>query len=107
MIRASEQDGSYPRPQLVREEWTSLDGEWEFDFDDALAWDTDDRRAPGAGPLPRRIQVPFAPESELSGIHLPGPYSVLWYRRAFTNDRAPGERVILHFGAVDHEARVW
>lgn len=37
MTGASTQDGTYPRPQLVREQWRSLDGEWEF------AWDDDDR----------------------------------------------------------------
>lgn len=107
MMRASVLDGGYPRPQLVREAWTSLDGEWEFEFDDADAglragWFRRDAAAFG-----RRIRVPFAPESELSGIGETGVHAVLWYRRAFTASAGEGERVVLHFGAVDHAARVW
>lgn len=81
----------YPRPRLRRAAWSSLDGEWEF----------------GAGPNPtfdRRINVPFCPESKLSGIGERAG-DVLWYRRRF--DPPAGERVILHFGAVDYWARVW
>ena len=45
----------YPRPSLRREAWASLDGEWEFGAGERPAFD-------------RRIEVPFCPESELSGI---------------------------------------
>jgi beta-galactosidase/beta-glucuronidase len=84
-------DPAYPRPHLRREAWTSLDGEWQL----------------GAGARPafdRRINVPFCPESELSGI---GERlgDVVWYRRRF--DPPAGERVLLHFGAVDYRATVW
>jgi beta-galactosidase/beta-glucuronidase len=96
----------YPRPQLVRERWTSLNGEWQFTFDDArrhtspheaIAWD-------------RHIVVPFAPEAAASGIGDQDFHQVCWYRRTFANDdinMAPGQRCILHFGAVDYAARVW
>jgi beta-galactosidase/beta-glucuronidase len=81
----------YPRPHLRRPRWLDLNGEWEF----------------GAGAEPsfeRRILVPFCPESELSGIgELPG--DVAWYRRRF--DAPEGERLVLHFGAVDYRATVW
>jgi beta-galactosidase/beta-glucuronidase len=52
--------------------------------------------------------VPFAPETELSGINEKGFHPVLWYRRSFvTPALAPGEHLLLHFGAVDYRARVW
>src|SRR3712207_8628505 len=35
LVRATQQDGSHPRPMLVREAWTSLDGRWQFAHDDA------------------------------------------------------------------------
>jgi beta-galactosidase/beta-glucuronidase len=87
----------YPRPQLVRQRWVNLNGRWEHAF-------TPDDRRPGfyAGP----IVVPFSPEAELSGVHRQlQPDEWLWYRREFT--RPEGERVLLHFGAVDQSCTVW
>lgn len=84
-------DPAYPRPNLWREGWTSLDGEWDF----------------GAGAEPvfdRTINVPFCPESKLSGIG-ERVGDVVWYRRRF--DPPKGDRVLLHFGAVDYWATVW
>ncbi|MBP1202651.1 hypothetical protein JOD97_000665 [Duganella sp. 1411] len=92
----------YPRPQLVRDEWQSLDGEWEF------AFDAERRYGSGGDDVEwtRRINVPFAPESAASGIGDPSFHSVCWYRRRFALPwRAP--RTLLHFGAVDYHARVW
>ncbi|HEX9098800.1 MAG TPA: glycoside hydrolase family 2 TIM barrel-domain containing protein [Candidatus Dormibacteraeota bacterium] len=81
----------YPRPNLRRSRWLNLNGEWEFGTGSKARFD-------------RRIIVPFCPESELSGIaELPG--DVVWYRRRF--DAPPGERLVLHFGAVDYRATVW
>ena len=87
----------YPRPQLVRERWVNLNGRWEHAFtrDDQRprAWD-------GA------IVVPFSPEAELSGVGRQlQPDERLWYRRSFA--RPDGERVLLHFGAVDQSCTVW
>jgi beta-galactosidase/beta-glucuronidase len=105
VIRASTQDGTYPRPQLVREQWTSLDGEWEFEHDD------DDRglteRWYADRGFGRTIIVPFAPESTASGIGDTGFHAVVWYRRSVSTQAGAGQRVLLHFGAVDHSARVW
>ena len=110
--RASRQDGSYPRPQVLRERWASLDGIWSFRHDD-----TD--RGVTAGwsdgfPEPRDIVVPFPPESPASGIGEPGFHPVVWYSRTVTSDdleRAgrseSSPRVLLHFGAVDYRASVW
>ena len=81
----------HPRPHLRREAWTSLDGEWEFG-------------AGGTAVFDRRINVPFCPESELSGIG-ERVGDVVWYRRRF--DPPTGDRVLLHFGAVDYWASVW
>jgi beta-galactosidase/beta-glucuronidase len=93
----------YPRPQLVREPWTPLNGEWDFALDPAADWHTpDDVR------WTRTILVPFAPEAPASGIGDTTYYLACWYRRRFEVRRpAGGGRVLLHFGAVDHEAAVW
>ena len=89
----------YPRPLMVRPEWTNLNGEWEFHV------------APDEGDTPpesydERIFVPFCPEGALSGIGRAMPTDRwLWYRRSFA--RPGGDRAILHFGAVDWRCRVW
>ncbi|MBM9503435.1 glycoside hydrolase family 2 protein [Actinacidiphila acididurans] len=134
-MSVSRQDGSYPRPMLRRERWHSLDGVWDFGYDDAdagerEAWFGDDARpaAPGpaaaAGPsgalstsdpsapdpFDRRITVPFPPEAPASGIGETAPHRVVWYRRRIPHAvlaPAAGERSLVHFGAVDHRARVW
>ena len=50
----------YPRPRFQRPDWINLNGEWEFGAGDRPTFD-------------RRINVPFCPESKLSGIAaLPG-----------------------------------
>ncbi len=89
----------YPRPQMVREDnWINLNGEWDF----AVTASGASRPMGWQG----RILVPFAIESQLSGVQrVVGPNQELWYRRAFTAPK--GERVLLHFGAVNWRATVW
>ena len=95
----------HPRPQLRRPDWTALDGPWRFTFDDDARFR---ERLPGEADWTHTILVPFAPESEKSGIGDTGFHQGCWYEREV--EIAPpdhGGRVILHFGAVDYEARVW
>lgn len=107
--------GEYPRPQLRRDRWWSLNGTWRFDFDDAdfglsLGWHciTAAELAGGRTPLRRTICVPFAPESALSGVAEESLHDVAWYARPFASPEHRGrERVVLHLGAVDYRADVW
>jgi hypothetical protein len=93
----------YPRPGLERSEWFSLDGTWEFSIDPDALWTSSDQP-----PFDRRIVVPFSPETPASGIGDTGLYRCVWYRRQFDAVKLqPGERLLLHFGAVDYAARVW
>jgi beta-galactosidase/beta-glucuronidase len=93
----------YPRPQLVRGEWTSLNGPWQFALDREARW-----RTPPEVAWERTIVVPFSPETRASGVCDTGFYQACWYRRRFQRPNlAPGERLILHFEAVDHSATVW
>jgi beta-galactosidase/beta-glucuronidase len=94
---------THPRPQLRRSEWLCLDGEWEFAFDRDAVW-----RTPQEPPFDRTIQVPFAPESKRSGLSEPAFFKACWYRRRFAAPQlGSGERLLLHFCAVDDEAEVW
>ncbi|MFL5134461.1 MAG: glycoside hydrolase family 2 protein, partial [Microvirga sp.] len=97
----------HPRPQLRRERWIDLCGQWGFAFDDAdegLA----ERWFEREEPFDREISVPFAPESKLSGVHETGFHPVVWYRREVQVDDADRrDRLVIHFGAVDYKATVW
>ena len=90
----------YPRPQMTRPAWQNLNGEWEY----AVAARGGERPRSFAG----RILVPFPIQSTLSGVSKPvGPDEWLWYRRTFEKPRlARGDRLLLHFGAVDWETLV-
>ena len=93
----------YPRPQLQRDEWVSLNGSWDFAFDRDGAW-----RRPQDVSWTERIRVPFAPETPASGIGRTGFFRACWYRRQCElPHHSPGERWMLHFGAVDYKATVW
>ncbi len=95
----------YPRPQFVRDRWLNLNGPWQFEID---AGDSGAERGLGARALTGSIVVPFCPESELSGIGHKDYMNTVWYRRVveIPADWA-GADVLLHFGAVDHDATVW
>lgn len=91
----------YPRPQMERDEWKNLNGLWNYTVapileDKPRQWDGE-------------ILVPFAIESALSGVKKRvGPDNKLWYNKTFTiPEDWSGERIKLHFGAVDWRAEVW
>jgi beta-galactosidase/beta-glucuronidase len=93
----------YPRPQLQRERWYSLNGPWDFALDPDGIW-----RNANQVDWSERITVPFAPEAASSGIGHTGFFRACWYRRRCElPPRSPGERWILHFGAVDWSATIW
>ncbi len=103
---ASRQDGSYPRPQLQRRRWADLCGSWDFAVTSA--------EAPDGVEFDRSITVPFPPESAASGVGETDFLGEVWYRRTIgpaeleaAGFGEQGERLVLHFGAVDYRAEVW
>ena len=95
----------HPRPQFVRKNWMNLNGTWDFEIDRS---DSGIDRGLLERGLEASITVPFAPESELSGIGDTDFLDAVWYRRTVTIPAEwKGLRPILHFGAVDYDATVW
>lgn len=90
----------YPRPQMVREHWMNLNGLWEYAI-------TPVESVPEE--MDGRILVPFAVESALSGVgRAVTENDALWYSREITIPKDwDGQRIILHFGAVDWKAEVY
>lgn len=96
----------HPQPQFERSAWENLNGQWQFEFD--FGRSGLDRHFEERESLDSVITVPFCPESELSGIGYKDFIPAVWYLRTFsvTKEQLAG-RVLLHFGAVDYEARVF
>ena len=92
----------YPRPQMVRDNWTCLNGDWDWQVTSVT--NTPGRPEAWAG----KIRVPFAIESALSGVERKlEPDEFLWYTRTIDCAPAPGKRILLHFEAVDFRAMVF
>ncbi|MFF0109311.1 PA14 domain-containing protein [Streptomyces hirsutus] len=93
----------YPRPQLTRDQWRNLNGQWQF------AAAEEGERPPVGKTLKERILVPYPVESQLSGIQR--HEDRMWYRRTFTVPRdwsiGSGKRLRLNFGAVDWRSEVY
>lgn len=91
----------YPRPQMRRTSFINLNGLWDYAF--TAAGERQPDKWDG------KILVPFSPECELSGVgRVLSPDEYLWYRRDWAKpDFAEGDRVILHFGAVDQSCTVY
>ncbi len=84
----------YPRPQMRRDSYVNLNGSWELTAAD--------------DPNPCTIQVPFCPESLLSGVHRHfSEGSTLCYKKQFPRPQGfQSGRVLLHIGAADQEAEI-
>ena len=96
----------HPKPQMRRDSWMNLNGEWEFEFDFGQSGMA--RGLQNAEAFSRKILVPFCPESELSGIGYKDFMPAVWYlRRVTLSEQHLKGRVRLHFGAVDYECHVW
>lgn len=89
----------YPRPNMVRDSYLNLNGEWEYCISDSK----ETKHYDGT------IIVPFSPETMLSGVQkMVMPEDYLHYRKEFVLPEGfRKDRVLLHFGAVDQECEVF
>ena len=115
----------HPRPDFHRDRWLSLNGRWDFAFEDISLLRRERagkslESVPGEPPreFDYSIVVPFCHQSELARLRRksdgrtiggdPRSCEVLWYRRGFTvPEEWKSRRILLHFEAVDYQAGVW
>ncbi len=91
----------YPRPQMRRNNWTNLNGEWNYAITPAKQ-----KEAPKS--WKGKILVPFSLESKLSGVQrLLDSEEALWYRRTFEAKPDPKKRLRLNFEAVDYRCEAF
>ena len=97
----------HPKPQLQRDNWMNLNGPWQFEIDHGNSGEARGMYDP-AIQLSRTINVPFCPESKLSGVEYKDFMYSVWYKRSvtLTAEQVQG-RVVLHFGAVDYLATLY
>ena len=97
----------HPKPQFMRENWLNLNGEWQFEIDNSNSGE-ERKLFNEAQDFSLKINVPFCPESKLSGVENVDFMNSVWYKREFeiTEKQLEG-RVVLHFGAVDYKTTVY
>ena len=106
MINQNCPRAEYPRPHLVREDWLCLNGEWDFEIDNARVGYSKGYQLDYK--LSSKITLPFCPESELSGIGHTDFMNSVWYKREVEIPESfTGKRVILHIEACDWETTVY
>ena len=97
----------HPKPQFMRDNWMNLNGQWQFEFDYSDSGKEKEFYRNNKV-YEKVIEVPFCPESKLSGIAEKDFLNAVWDRREveFTKEQLTG-RVILRFGAVDYLATIY
>lgn len=97
---------NYPRPQFVRENWLSLNGKWNFLFDDE---DTGEReKYYNFFPESIEIEVPFSYETKKSGIGDETVHKNVWYQKNINiSEINKNENIILHFEGSDYITKLW
>lgn len=101
----------YPRPQMVRDHWIPLDGEWMFAFDDADEGESrgwfhrteDEIRKNNSIEKSTVIRVPYTYETKESGIRDNGIHTVVWYWKKVSVEG----RLLLHFDGCDYNMKLW
>ena len=96
----------FPNPQFRRENWVNLNGPWSFTLD--VEDNGAEKKYFEQTSFDQTIEVPFCPESQLSGIGHTDFINACWYAREIDiPESALTGRVFLHFGAVDYEANIY
>lgn len=97
----------YPRPQFVRKQWKSLNGEWNFIFDDNDEGET--KKYFKEFPMDKKIIIPFTYETKLSVIEDESVHYIVWYNRKIniSKEQLHNNKVILNFEGSDYKTKLW
>ncbi|MFS2190458.1 glycoside hydrolase family 2 protein [Mucilaginibacter sp. Mucisp84] len=97
----------YPRPQLQRNDWLCLNGKWDYQGGKNAPNTLNPQTPVSFNDKPDKILVPYCPESVISGVQRKQEIN-MWYRRSFeVPEKWQNKHVIIHFGAVDHDATIF
>lgn len=92
----------YPRPQWIRKDWLTLNGTWQFSFDDNNVGLDENWMDPEVQ-FDKEIRLPFVYQCKCSGIHDTSNHDVIWYKKNFTVEKEWKNKCVkIHFGAVDY-----
>ena len=100
MIINKQPRAEHPNPMCIRDSWHNLNGVWEFAIDNERSLDKN-------SVFPLKINVPFSPESALSGIGNTDFIERVWYRKSVNISKRNNMRTLLHFGACDYKTQLW
>lgn len=96
----------YPRPQFIRENWTDLNGSWQFTFDDNDEGENNKQFLNNEF-YTMNIQVPYSYHTKSSGVEIKENHPIVWYKKDLHVDVKEGKRYLLHFGAVDYRCDLY
>ena len=91
----------YPRPQFARDNWMNLNGTWSYEFD--FSGSGAERGLAKSAGFSGRIEVPFCPESKLSGVGFTDFIPEMWYHRKVSVPAEwTGKKILFHCGGIDY-----
>ena len=96
----------HPRPQFVRDSWLNLNGQWTCDYSKNIKGFK--KSTLNKNKFSKKINVPFCPESKLSGIGNTDFMQEIWYHKSFKlNNKWKDKKVYIHFGGVDYQCSIY
>ena len=96
----------HPRPQFFRKNWMNLNGKWTCEFSKNIKGFSKSKLNKKS--FAKKINVPFCPESKLSGIGHTDFIQEMYYQKTFKIPETwKNKKILLHFGGVDYESTIY
>ena len=96
----------HPRPIFYRKDWLNLNGKWSCEFSKDIKGFSKTKL--NKKQFSKKINVPFCPESKLSGIGHTDFIQEMYYQKSFVIPKSwKNKKILLHFGGVDYQTSVF